>query len=452
MNKILTFLLLCIAANLTAQDYDSFQNKYWKYRDRFLGLDGGTGFVDVGPDQGQSIPADGRNLITDCENDWKMETHCDVHPGTGKMHWGDATAFQGTYIAILALEYANLQREGHEAQMRATARELHYAINAIARLDRAAEAVFGLEGEWNGFFMRDDIPVDFYKDSSAVSGLRFTGTDGSKVECMSSDYLCRRVRTIRSDSGKFTSQDQVIGILFGFSFVHRLVPEVYFQDSSLTFGKMVAEQTDKIMQYCIDNNWTLKGPDGEKISNKWGGDFRGFNNLFQKIASRLNDEVDEDNYKTGGTRSIGWVARSTFDWAFWAQADRNHWLIFATVVSSGIWNNRKIAKRTLKSDRVMYALAYSVVNDMPLHKKIKRTDLDVYLQTAPEDGPCFGLPDCEAPEGWMSSHRWIYPHKKNGNPHWLYFEWNGMDYMLFYNLYHYLYGQDMPGYGRRAVE
>jgi len=449
INKIIAFLLIFVAAPLGAQDYEAYQKKYWHYRDRLLGQDGGTGFVSIGPDKGQSIPADGRNVTVDCEKDWVMENNCSVHPGTGKLNWGDATAFQGNYMAMLALEYANLQREGHEAQMRATARELHYAINAVARLDRGAEPLFGLEPDFNGFFLRDDIPVDFYKDSSAINGLRFSGTDGTTVECLSSDFSCLKNRQYNSDSGKYISQDQVVGLFFGFSFIKRLIPEVYYQDSTQTFGKMVAEQTDKIMELCIKNNWTLEGPDGEKISNKWGGDFRGFNNLFQKTAVRLNNQVeDERTYKTGGTRSIGWVARSTFDWAFWAQADRNHWMIFSSVVSSGVWNNRKIAKRSLKSDRVMYALAYSVVNTMPLHDKIKRKDLDVYLQTAPEDGPCFGLPDCEAPEGWMSNHRWIYPYFQNGNPYWNYFEWNGIDYMLFYNLYHYLYGQDMPAYGR----
>lgn len=451
--KLTVFFVIYTLTAAGAQDYEAFQKKYWNYRDRFLGLDDGTGFVDIGPHPGQSIPADGRNTITDCENDWVMDNICTVHPGTGKMNWGDATAFQGNYIAMLALEYANLDREGKEAGKRATARELHYAINAVMRLDLAAETRFGLEPDWNGFFLRDDIPVDFYLDSTAVDGFRFSGTNGTKIGCLSSDFSCLKDRQYNSDSGKYISQDQVVGLFFGFSFVKRLVPDVYYEDSTRTFGKMVAQQTDKIMQFCIDNNWTLRGPDGEKISNKWGGDFRGLNNVFQKTAIRLNPEgSDKGTYKTAGTRSIGWVARTTFDWAFFAQTDRNHWLIFASVVSSGLWNNRKIAKRTLKSDRVMYALAYSVINNVPLHDKIKRSDLDVFLRTAPEDGPCFGLPDCEAPEGWMSSHRWIYPYKQNGNPYWNYYEWNGIDFMLFYNLYHYLYGQDMPAYGRLLNE
>ncbi len=453
MRTLITFILLFSFGNTYAQDYAAYQKKYWDYRNRFLGTDGTAGFVSVGPDLGQSIPADGRNFESNCEKDWVMKTQCSTHPGRGKMNWGDATAFQGFYLGMLALEYANLAREGKISEFEATARELHYALSAVIRLDKGAEEKFGLVGEWDGFFLRDDIPVDFYKDPKAKDGLRFSSEDGNRVECVSSDYSCHKNRgPVNSDSGKFTSQDQVIGLFFGFSLIHKLVPDQFYQDSTQTFGKMVSDQTKKIMELCLRNKWKLRGPDGVKISNKWGGDFRGFNNLFQKTAVRLTNAASKKEYKNGSTRSIGWMARSTFDWAFWAQADRNHWLILSNVVSSGIWNNKKIAKRSLKSDRVMFALAYSVVNDVPLHEKIKREDLDKFLETAPPGGPCYGMLDCEAPPGWFSNNRWVYPnYAQAGNPYGIHMEWNGIDYMLFYNLYHYLYNQDMPAYVRGRV-
>jgi len=451
MTRLLfTCILLLFITSLPAQDYPAFQKKYWDYRARLLGTDGTAGFVSVGPDLGQSIPADGRNFDSDCQKDWVMKTHCSSHPGRGKMNWGDATAFQGFYLGMLALEYANLAREGRVSELAATAEELHFALTAVIRLDKGAEEKFGLPGQWDGFFLRDDIPVDFYKDSKAEKGLRFLGKDGNRIECVSSDFSCLKNRgPINSDSGKFISQDQVIGLFFGFSLIKKLVPDQYYQDSTQTFGQLVCDQTEKIMELCLRNKWKLRGPDGMKISNKWGGDFRGFNNLFQKIAVRLTDAKSKNTYKNGSTRSVGWAARTTFDWAFWAQAKRNHWLILSNIVSAGIWNNKKIAKRSLKSDRVMFALAYSVVNDVPVHKKIKRADLDEILATAPPKGPCFGMLDCEATDGWRSNHRWIYPHyKTTGNPHGVHMEWNGIDYMLFYNLYHYLYGQDLPTYKR----
>ncbi len=448
MRLLLSIFFLFFLGSLHAQDYVAFQKKYWDYRARLLGTDGTAGFVSVGPDAGQSIPADGRNFITDCEKDWVITTQCNSHPGNGKMNWGDAMAFQGFYLGMLALEYANLYREGRVSELEGTARELHYALSAIIRLDVKAEEKFGLTGQWDGFFIRDDIPADFYKDSSMVNGLRFSGKDGKKIECVSSDYSCHKNRgPVNSDSGTFISQDQVVGLFFGFSLINKLVPDQFYQDSTQTFGRLVAEQTEKIMELCIKNKWKLKGPDGVKISNKWGGDFRGFNNLFQKTAVRLTDTTANNAFKTGGTRSVGWIARSSFDAAWFAQTRRNHWLILASIVSSGVWNNKKIAKRSLKSDRVMFALAYSVVNDVPVHKKIKRKDLDELLATAPAAGPCFGLPDCEAPVGWLSNNRWVYPnYKMAGNPYGIHMEWNGIDYMLFYNLYHYLYGQDMPAY------
>lgn len=445
MRPLFTTILLFLSLLMYAQsDYQSYLDKYWDYRSRFLGTDGGTGFVSIGSDAGQSIPTDGRNLDTDCERDWKMQNFCDVHPGKGKMNWGDATAFQGFYIAMLALEYVNLRRAGQTTEMRATARELYYSIKAIERLDKNAELLLNMPPAWNGFFARDDIKVDFYKDSSTVSGLRFVGADGRGVECVSSDYGCRK-NGFDSNSGKFISQDQVIGLFFGFSFVEKLVPNVSYEAyPNEKFGDMVAVQTDRIMKFVRDQNWKIKGPDGVKIRNNWGGDFRGFNNLLQKSAVRLTQSPNKNRYKNFSTRTIGWLARSTFDWGFWMQANRNHWLIFSNVVSSGVWSSRKVAKRALKSDRVMFALAYAVINDKKPHKKIKESYLESFFQTAPKDGPCYGLGDCIAPPGWQSNHRWVYPRFQNGNPYGRHFEFNGVDFMLFYNLYHYIYYEKLP--------
>ena len=451
MRPLFTFLLLCCFGNIYSQDYAAYQQKYWDYRARLLGTDGTAGFVSVGPERGQGIPANGRNFMTNCEKDWVMKTECSAHPGSGKMDWEDATAFQGFYLAMLALEYANLEKAGKTNELEATARELHYALTAVIRLDTKAEEKLGLVGVWDGFFTRDDVPVDFYKDPNATDGLRFSGKDGTKVECVSSSFSCLKDDVaLNSDSGKFTSQDQVIGLFFGFSLIRKLVPDKFYQDKNQTFGKLVSDQTQKIMELGRRNNWKLKGPDGVTISDKWGGNFKGFNNLLQKTAIRLIDDADEKAYKNWSTKTTGLAARSTFDWAFCVQARRNHWMIFSNIVNSGVWNNRKMAKRSLKSDRVMFALAYSVVNDVPLHKKIKKEDLDQFLETAPSSGPCyFGTLDCKSPPGWRSNSRWVYPnYADSGNPYGIHMEWNGIDFMLFYNLYHYLYSEDMPVYER----
>lgn len=445
----LYLLFLCCTVSLCGQNqYQQYLDKYWTYRDRFLGNDGGTGFVSIGPDAGQSIPADGRNFVTDCRKDWKINTYCTPSDGSGKMSWGDATAFQGFYIAMLAVEYANLRRANELALMKQTATELYHALKSIERLDKNAEILLDMPPAWNGFFARDDVDTDFYVDETKASDRRFKGMDGEVIECLTSDYACRK-NGFDSNSGKFISQDQVIGLFFGYAFVHRLVPEVVAENHpGEPFGKMVAIQTKKIMDFVSKQNWKIKGPDGVKIKNNWGGDFRGFNNLFQKAAVRLMNVENKDLYKDCSTQSIGWLARSTFDWAFGLQADRNHWLIFSKVVSSGVWNSRKIAKRTLKSDRVMFALAYSVVNNEPLHKKIQKSYIESFLETAPIDGPCYGTPDCTAPDGWKSNQRWVYPRFKNGNPYGRHFEYNGVDWMLLYNLYHYIYGEELPRFTR----
>jgi len=244
------------------------------------------------------------------------------------------------------------------------------------------------------------------------------------------------------------SQDQIVGLFFGFSFVNALMGEVTYGDTETTFGELASEVTHRIMNYCIESRWKLKGPNGEKISNRWGGDLRGFNNMLAKTSKRICGAKYRKSYQKGSSKNIGWAAAGSFDWGFGIQAERNQWMILALAVSTGKWNAKKMAKRSLKSDKVMYALAYSVVNNKPLHKRVKQEYLRSFLESAPLEGPCFGTLDCKAPDGWKSADRWLHANHKNGNKYGVHFEYTGLDYMLLYNLYHLLFKDDLEVYKR----
>ncbi len=431
---------------LSAQTPTTNRDKYWHYRDRFLGLDGEGGFISIGPGAGQSLPASGRNRDCNCEWDWFIRhLHCSPKVGKGKMEWGDGTVYLGYYIAMLAMEYGNLQRDS--ADLSAISREIHYALYAFERLDSLAETYLDLEPQLNGFFVRDDVPCDFYLNEAG--DFRFTHSDTSAFECIQSAGCCTGSDgTV--DGGSFVSQDQALAMLFGFSFIKKFAEDGRYLADGPTFGSMVELFTHRMVAYMRECNWRLKSPDGEPISNRWGGDLRAFNAVFAEVAEKITEGRFETDYDK--KTFLGKLIRGTFNWGFGIQSRRNHAMIFQSVVMTDRWSPRRIAKRTRKADQVVFALAYAVLNDEPLHRSFERSDFEEMLDLAPWDGPCHGTPGCEAPDGWKSTDRWWHANHKDGNPYGLAFEWGGIDYMLFYNLFHYYYQDDLPAYPRPIIE
>ena len=64
--------LLFFSFILNAQTPAENLAKYRVYRDRLLGKDGGGGFISIGSEAGQSIPAAGRNPYRSCSSDWHL--------------------------------------------------------------------------------------------------------------------------------------------------------------------------------------------------------------------------------------------------------------------------------------------------------------------------------------------------------------------------------------------
>lgn len=440
--KLLLILLLFLAdTTIYAQsDFDNLK-KYWHYKDRFLGTDGMGGFIDLGLGQGQSIPASARNIDCDCMDNWQLQnSKTPRHKGTGLIKWGDATVHQGYYLALLAMEYKNTKDAG--ANTRPIEQELYYALKAYERIDKTAEVTLGLEPQLNGFFLRDDIPVDFYKDSSAYTQWRFEHPLRGGYQCVGSDY-CKGTRAV--DGGSYISQDQVTSLLFGFAFVKKFAGDVaYYEAPDEKFGDMAMLYTHLIVSYMRSQNWKLKSPDGKKVSNRWGGDARAFSVLFAAAAERITEGKYDYNYRK--KLFLGRLLKGSYRWAFGLHNDRNYSMIFRLMLLSDQWSADQMAKRAAKSDKIFYALADAVLNDRKLGKSIRQEDLRTLISTAPWDGPCFGTKDCAAPDGWKSSHLWFHTNHKNGSPYSLYFEYPGIDFMLLYNLYHYYYKEELPVY------
>ena len=225
----LAALLLAVTGGLahadtTAQNLD----KYRSLRRRLV-----TEFVSVGAAQGQSQPAPERmdNL--------------------GLMKWGDGTIALGFYLGMLATEHYILSHPtqftgaaSSPADITATRDELYYALLALERLDRDADAAFpspcSTTPALNGFFLRDDVPADFYT--------RFTG-----ISTIQSDFVDPTL------TNKEESQDQVYHVQHGLALVVALVPaSVTVQNKPLRAWAI--DQAQRITKHFTKGDWIIRNP------------------------------------------------------------------------------------------------------------------------------------------------------------------------------------------------
>lgn len=415
--------------------------KYWQYRERLVGKNNKAGFVDIGLEQGQSLPATERYPAAQCSSDWYIHhKSCTSTEGTGRLHWGDATLYQGHYIAILALEYVNLKRA--QQQTDTVAKELWYALEAIDRLDMLAETTLGLEANKNGFFLRDDIAADFYIEKGNYKNRRFV-KDSFCFDCISSAYSCG-VASV--EKGTFISQDQVIGLLVGYMTIHQLIPNQKYLSHQLTFGEKVAAQIDRIASYMAKNNWKLRDPKGNPIPDKWGGNAIGLSYPIAKLANHLTGQNHKKDYLINGAKGTGKFVYDMLHFSLGFQGEVNSVLAMTSMALLNEKSNRRIATKSINNDVIIYALLHAVLFRQNLSNKIPRKLLEEYLNSAPLTGTCFNTQDCLAPDGWKSYNRWVHPAFKNGNPYGVHSETPGLDYMLLYNLYHHYYYTTLPAY------
>ncbi|MFH1319945.1 MAG: hypothetical protein ABII90_04740, partial [Bacteroidota bacterium] len=249
MKKLIFILFLVVPFIGIAQTSSENLKKYWYYRIRLI-----NDFMKVGPDQGESIPAEVRQI-------------------NGKIKWGDATMYLGWYIGVLATEYLLL--DVYDQNTFRTKKELYYALNAYERIDMNAEPLYyddnGNPGTptLNGFFIRDDVPADFLTKNNNENLAHFNQelTDVSEVNSITSDY-------IREVSGSDPciaemSQDNVYQLLIGFALVNRFIDDgVTYNGVALKLKARV--MADLILKHVRKDNWKIKNPvEGEDVCRGW---------------------------------------------------------------------------------------------------------------------------------------------------------------------------------------
>jgi hypothetical protein len=518
--KTLKFLLLFLMIFLNtgiiqSQTNQALMNKYWTYRQRFLGdwynRDENPGFVKIGLGNGQSTPVVIRDKFKN--NDYLTIDHFDPnntdpycyiegvslhkpdgsHRDTvwGSLQFGDGTITHGVYLAVLGLEWKLLNINGQDT--RNTEEELWFALEAIDRLDFNAETLYpdenhpgqNLAGKVNGFFIRGDGETElsqyFGKDYKMVwSGKSMVDFNKKCDKHSDPKYVVKDIQ----------SQDQAIGLLFGLSFIKKMVNE----NTSVLGEKLVekaAEITHRIMNILQANgpaDWKIKDPYGDKVcrgprtlSFSWAlakiGNFitgKNYQNPFSlEIGLRCWNVIKYNSHVSPGEYfSVSEVLLPLFIDANW-QWDNIPWthnmnmvLQLYSIVGQSI-DHYDIAINSYMLKKDIYDLAYAALHNCeakgPGHfnnlgvfePDFTQAELKAYwenqiLGTAPCKGPCYdnheGVysgSDCSDPvECWWNDYRWADTDHASWSE--TYGEYNGLDFMLAYNLYRYVF--DKYGY------
>jgi MYXO-CTERM domain-containing protein len=401
----LVLISLPASAQTTAQNLA----KYQRLRDRLL-----TEFTVVGPDPGQSQPAD----LRDDEE--------------GFIKWADSTIRLGWYVGVLATEHYLVTHpaEFPGAQVsQDTLDELYHALLALERLDRNGDAAFPppctSTPSLNGFFIRDDVPDGFHQNFPPL-------------HTTFSDFVDPVL------TNKEMSQDQVYHLLIGLALVKALVPSsVSVNGRGLT--AWAVEQARRIIEHVVKDFWVIKNPAcadrevdrGDLAAGLSGGTRRAIAFITDGAYFPDAEEVWIDVWeRESGNRSPSFAA--------YIDIDNLHMSMAIAAVGNG-WGDTTaddLANLGSKPDWPLYGLLHRALHGeravgwcrtgAALSARA-RTMLDELPDGAEIGSPRPGGP---APHGFTRSNRFMreaekaYTGEEGSEGH----RYNGLDALLLHNL------------------
>ena len=429
MKKYILFLAVFLF-NLSSFSQSKIE-KYWYYRKRLTDY-----FVKVGPNIGESIVAERLN-----------------DGGYNKYKIGDGTIDLASYISVLATEYALLIQNNQNTNE--TLQELYYAMLAYERLDRCEDqAPWYQTEELDGFFNRWD--VELFTDPSTFSlegrNKGLTPNDDWGTKPPGHPTWINALDDFEQGDPEI-SQDQAVHLLMGFALIKR-----GFNDEGLSFtdlnGNIIninfyswaLQLTDKIINYIKDGGWLIWDPNHDLVP-------RGANAIGNSFGlAEAGQYITGTNYHN---------VISIADWpVWWMQRIPNPMQPYNTTMAMGLaaigdsWNflttytDENLLIAGFPWDRQdlyvpLYSYLHSRVVGWPTYKKNKIRDI---LDDAPCGGPyfwsnsneyfsCCGSVPGNPGGGWATKNRFRndidgqYNGADKAN-------FNGLDYMLLYNLYH----------------
>jgi len=460
IKKLLVILFGIIQIIGYAQTADENHEKYWFYRHRLI-----NNFVKVGPEQGCSIPAEARGF-----NDY------------ASLVWGDGNEW-GWYIAVLATEYKLLVDNNQDAS--ATVKELYYAIEAFNRVDYNTEiyASGGTQSGWlNGFFSANDVPYDFLTNdpndpNHFNSGLVESHCDPQYsqpciVNNIQTNFYGDIPNTTTVPDPDIMSMDMVCHLLMGLALVNQCVGDnITFNNTNFMDGenKIVAEAhniADRIVNWIRIHSWFVYNPvTGQNVTLEKGGFAQLFSYGYAEAACKVTNKTHFTHLVSGLTcfdyhDAISIAAMSAFQAynnpaAFFAivhTSSYNDHLIGLLAAVGNSWyepssppffpiNNATNASLSAYFTSAQYSRPYLPLLRQVLHgggNLVSNSTYTDLLNSAPCMGP-YNIDGNYPDYNWSTTNRFRQPEHRGclspplcNQPNG---EYNGLDYMLLFNLY-----------------
>lgn len=407
--------------------------KYWNYRQRFSNR-----FVRIGDQPGFSMPVE-QYLYSDCRNDWFWWNYPPqyIQDGFGILSpGGDQTCNLGHYIALLSTEYALLDLNHQNTD--SVTRELYYALKSYFRLEREANEIFH-KPNYFGYFLRQDAPNDLH-----LSFLDDSVPVGKKPMCTISEEVQRQ---FSKDSliTNFTSQDQVVHLMYGMAMAKKCIPDGVMYNGEDVRALATEAARRMILRFYTDA-WDLKNPKGESVGNARGGQAQPWAYAFDKTWAYINPQG-----KTFGDYTYNIVdvlLKNIYDCCGHLGGVSHFYnrRLFISLASTS--NTKTITYNfdyTMADGLWIYPLTQGILYNLRLDTARGNRLLDTMyeaLTLAPPSGECIninnGNPDCVPGPSWKAPNRWFgNPDSRdtisdtNNHPA----DQNGLDYLLAYNLY-----------------
>ena len=413
---LILFLIIGIYPAIAQSPIQNLK-KYWYYRFRLQ-----NDFLKVGPNQGESIPAEARFY------------------GNNTIKWADAGMYIGWYLGVLATEY-KLLYDNNQSTLAVT-QELYYALLALERLDLNAELIYtddnGNPGSptLNGFFIRDDIPANFLAINDNLAHFNQGLTSPLSIIDVDSDY---KSEIINGDGIAEMSQDQVAHIFNGLALVSVCV-DAGVVINNVQLRLFAIDITNRIIAWVRTDGWRIKNPvTGNNVRR--GHDARPWAFGIAAAATKITGTIQQ-NFQSISLEAL-WQIQQHFP-----NPNRFNSHLIASFVSDS-WR-LKLGPIKINSTRAGIRLVtyvpsewdwrgFYLMHNSVLHGKNKNdhSTVEVDLYSAPCVGPYFFDSNDIAGAGWGSVHKYLkgfdelYDGGGDGGA-----EYNGLDYMLLHNLYY----------------
>lgn len=412
--KLIVFFFICIYSN---KSYAQNEDKYWNYRARLTST-----FLKIGEQQGNSIPAANTN---------SNQNH---------IKWSDATIDLGWYIGVLATEHYLLKNEVHFQSnaidlidYQENIEELYFALKALERLDLYAESSFSSCPKGtneNGFFIRDDVPLDFHDNFSNVTNVI-------------SDFLSD------DDYDKEMSQDQVYHLLIGLSLVQKFVSsDVEFEGSSLL--QLATKLATNIAVHVVEkSNYVIRNPACHKNVDRGAEAFAFSYGISEAFKKTTNGIVNYENTFEVLINKNVWPSLGNPGFFIHFNADNTHMIMTLGAIGN-VWRKNTL-KRLMNlaklQDFYLYPVLFAALYDAetstdwaalaPELSNIAQHMID----DAPFDGNASPYPN-QGTNSWASDNRFIRVKEEHisGSSNSQGQVYNGLDFMLLHNLNKIVFG------------